>query len=148
MNVQIVELEPMRVACSHAIGTSPEALAFEKMLNWAKARQILSGARLFGFNNPSPEAGKPEYGYEVWMTIDDSVEASEDISIRNFEGGLYAVTDVTGVENITNRWRELVNWQKSSTYQRGQHQWLEEHIGNLDVPPEELHLKLCLPLTK
>lgn len=148
MEVKIVELQPMRVACSHALGASPEMLAFEKMFNWAKPLNILEGARSFGFNNPNPEPNKPEYGYEVWITVDESVAASEDITIRDFEGGLYAVSEVVGAENIGQVWQDLVNWQQNSDYQRGQHQWLEEHLGSVEVPPEELHLKLYIPLAK
>lgn len=148
MNVQIVALEAMRVARTHAIGSSPETLAYTKMVKWAKAGQILEGARLFGFDNPSPEANKSEYGYEVWMTVAESVKPAEDITLRDFEGGLYAVAEVIGVENIGQAWQGLVQWQKSSEYQKGQHQWLEENIDSLDAPPEKLHLKLYLPVAK
>ena len=148
MDVKIVELEAMRVASSHAMGASPEELAFAKMLKWAKAQNILEGTRLFGFNNPNPEPDKPEYGYEVWMTVDKAIKASEDITIRDFDGGLYAVTEVVGAENIMKTWQDFVNWQEHSDYQRGQHQWLEEHLGSVEVPLEELHLKLYLPLMK
>jgi DNA gyrase inhibitor GyrI len=94
LDVRIVKLEPMRVASAFGFGEQPEYEAWEKILTWAKSVGItdFEGYRFFGFNNPSPSPGNPNYGYEQWMTVDADVQPGEGIDIKEFAGGLYAVT--------------------------------------------------------
>ncbi|MBE5967212.1 MAG: AraC family transcriptional regulator [Lachnospiraceae bacterium] len=92
--------------------------------------------RYFGFNNPYSKK-KSEFGYEAWIMIenqeDDCVKdrIQGDISIKNFEGGLYATAFATYGEksNLDEVWRKLHYWlAENQQYQYGEHQWLEEHI--------------------
>ena len=149
MQVRIVRLEPTRVAAVLGFGASPEALAWDKMSAWLKATHLLEDGqphRFFGFNNPSPSAGSPNYGYEVWATVDETIQAEEEISVKDFPGGLYAVTRCKGVENIFPTWQQFVRWREESRYQGANYQWLEEHFGALGGPLEELVLDLYLPI--
>ena len=41
MDVRIVNLPPMRVACINGFGEGPEGVAFEKMKAWAQAHNLL-----------------------------------------------------------------------------------------------------------
>ncbi|MFN8379783.1 MAG: GyrI-like domain-containing protein [Anaerolineae bacterium] len=148
MDVRIVELEPLHVASALAYGAEPEMKALQTLFTWAKPRHLLEEPhRIFGFNNPSPTAGSPNYGYEVWLTVEPGVQAEAPITLRSFAGGKYAVTRVVGVEHIAATWMELVKWGENSPYQRAEHQWLEEHVrvGD-DVPPEEMVLDLYMPI--
>jgi DNA gyrase inhibitor GyrI len=151
MDVHIVRLAPMRVAAVLGFGASPESQAWDKMTAWLKTAPLPDkgpGRRFFGFNNPSPSAGSPNYGYELWVTVDGQVEAEGEISVKDFPGGLYAVTRCKGVETIFPTWQQLVRWREESPYRSANHQWLEEHFGALDVPPEELELDLYLPIAE
>ena len=68
IEVHIVQLAPMRVASAHGFGASPETLAWDKLTTWAKERGLWQDAaprRFFGFNNPDPSPGSPNYGYEI-----------------------------------------------------------------------------------
>ena len=136
LEVRIVTLPAMRVACVNGFGEGPEGQAFGKMLAWAKAHDLLNIAyRTFGYNNPDPSAGSPNYGYDVWLTVDKSVQADGEVRIIDFPGGLYAVTRVdvkNPWEDIPGTWQKLVKWMEASKYHHGRHQWLEEHIGLLD----------------
>jgi len=70
--VRIVNLEPMRVASFHGFGPSPEHLAIQKLADWAAPRGYLVDRkqhRIFGFNNPNPSHGSPNYGYELWLVV-------------------------------------------------------------------------------
>ena len=130
-------------------GASPEGLAWDKMSAWLKATHLLEDGqshRFFGFNNPNPSAGSPNYGYEVWATVDETVQAEGEISVKDFPGGLYAVTRCKGVENIFPTWQQFVRWREESRYQGANYQWLEEHFGALGGPLEELVLDLYLPI--
>ena len=132
--MQIVKLPPLRVASAWAFGPQPEGAAWEIMQTWAQARGLLhDGARVFGFNNPSPAPGSPNYGYEYWLEVGPEVEpaASDPVRIVHCAGGLYAVleADVTGDfnETIPAAWRELDRLVAESAYHAGTHQWLEQH---------------------
>ena len=132
--IKIVTLAPMRVASAWAFGPQPEGEAWALLQTWAQARGPLDAtALIFGFNNPSPAPGSPNYGYEYWLAVEPGVEPAPDDAVRivNFTGGLYAVieADVTGDFNVTipAAWRELDRQVAESAYHAGTHQWLEQH---------------------
>ncbi len=149
LDVRIVTLEPLHVASALGFGTEPEMKAHATLLHWVRAQGLLdapAAPRFFGFNNPSPSAGSPEYGYELWVTVAPGVKAEPPVEIKDFPGGRYAVTRCKGVENIVETWKRLGAWAEKSPYPRGRHQWLEEHVSFIDVPPEEFVLDLYIPI--
>lgn len=154
LNVKIVNLPPMRVACVNGFGEGPEGMAFDKMKAWAEAHSLLEKPhRLFGYNNPDPSPGSPNYGYDVWITVDETVQADGDARIIEFPGGLYAVTCIEVKDpgsDIPGTWQKLVKWMESSKYRHGRHQWLEEHIGPLGEMGGEqpFTLDLFLPIAE
>lgn len=157
LDVRIVKLEPLRVASAHAYSGSPEQDAMEKLMAWAKPKGLLDDPekhRVFGFNNPDPSPGSPNYGYEFWITVDSTVdpgvEPEGEIKIKEFPGGLYAVTrcEVKATwEDIPGTWKRLVAWRENSKYLGANHQWLEEHLGPLESS-EEFVLDLYLPIAE
>ena len=132
LNVRIVKLEPQRVAMSYGFGSGPEDIAWEKMTAFIKARGLDKddqAHRFFGFNNPNPSPGSPNYGYEQWITVDPTIAAEGDIKIKTFGGGLYVVTRCK-LSSITDAWMQLAAWREKSQYRSGSHQWLEEAISD------------------
>jgi AraC family transcriptional regulator len=133
------ELEPVRVAYYRYYGRNPEAGAFTVIRDWLKKSGLNMGQdrlRIFGFDNPSPSGpNQKEYGYEVWVTINDDYAVNDSlVKTKTFPGGLYAVC---GVKNFTaggdgaaifQTWRRFSRWLKDSKYTHGNHQWLEEHL--------------------
>ena len=154
LEVRIVKLPPMRVACVNGFGAEPESLAFDKMKAWAEANQLLNKPhRLFGYNNPNPSPGSPNYGYDVWITVDETVKVEGEARPIEFPGGLYTVTrlEVKSPGNeIPEAWQKLVKWMENSKYRHGRHQWLEEHIGPLNESVNSLPftLDLYLPIAE
>jgi AraC family transcriptional regulator len=149
LKVRIVRLEPLRVACAHGFGESPEDEATQKMQAFAESKGLdLGTARWFGFNNPSPSPGSPNYGYDVWITVGPDVEGEGDVKIIEFAGGLYAVTRFKGLSNIGEVWQQLVLWREDSPYKKGHHQWLENLLTPPDVPLEEYVFDLYLPIAE
>jgi DNA gyrase inhibitor GyrI len=154
LDVRIVELAPMRVASFWGFGESPEQEAFDKLLSWARPRGLLEDLelhRLFGFNNPDPSAGSPNYGYEVWIVVDNEMPPDDEAEIKHFEGGLYAVTrcevpkgqfDVIGAT-----WKKLVTWREDSKYKWSSHQWMEESLPE-ERPDLEFVLDLYMPIAE
>ena len=151
LEIRIVMLEPMRVAAAHGFGASPEGIAFGKIQAFAVDKGLLEGGKLpptFGFNNPDPSPGSPNYGYEVWLPVSESVQASGDIEIKDVSGGLYAVTHLEGIEDIGERWQQLAQWCESSKYKIGNHQWLEHLLSPADAPFDEYIFDLYLPIAE
>jgi DNA gyrase inhibitor GyrI len=151
LEVRIVKLEPMRVASVYGFGESPERQAWEKLVAWAGPKGLLDDAekhRIFGFNNPNPSPGSPNYGYEFWIVVGPDVEPEGDVRIVDFAGGLYAVTRCEELSKIGQLWQRLAAWQENSEYRSGSHQWLEENVGPVDVSHDEdaLVLDLYLPI--
>jgi DNA gyrase inhibitor GyrI len=150
LEVRIVTLPPMRVACFNGFGPSPEGQAIEKMKAWASSQHLSEKpCRMFGYNNPDPTPGSPNYGYDVWVTVDELVKMENEVHTIMFPGGLYAVTRCAVKnpgEDIPLTWQKLVRWMQGSQYHHGLHQWLEEHIGPLaemgDDQPFTLDLHL------
>lgn len=150
LDVSIVHLDPMRVASVLGFGPSPEAAALEKLAAWAGPRGLLAEPgrpRIFGFNNPSPSPASPNYGYEIWIEVGPDVQPDDAVQVKEFGGGLYAVTRCQGVATITDTWQQLVAWLAASPYRQAHHQWLEEHIS-VDAAPEELILDLYAPIAQ
>jgi DNA gyrase inhibitor GyrI len=152
LDVRVVRLEPMRVASAYGFGDSPEGMAHEKMQAFLKAKNLLEGygtkRRHFGFNNPNPSPGSPNYGYEIWVEIGPDVQPEGDIRIVNFPGGLYAVTRFENLENIGRVWSELAQWRAASQYREAHHQWLENLLNPLEADFSKYLFDLYLPITE
>ena len=152
--VRIVRLEPMRLASVWGFGPSPETEAWAKLEAWAKPKGLygdLENHPIFGFNNPNPTAGSPNYGYELWIKVDPETKPEGDVRILDFAGGLYAVKRCEvpkgQYEVIGETWKELVTWREDSKYKHATHQWLEKSVPN-DLPNIEFILDLYLPITE
>ena len=150
IKVTIERLDPMRIASFRVIGESPEPEAWEKLKSWAEPKGLLDDIEkypIFGFNNPSPEPGSKVYGYEFWIRIGSDIETESDIEVKEFGGGLYAVTTCKGLSTIGETWMKLWEWVNSS---ESDYVWRKTHelekLQNLMAPEEDLEFKLYLPI--
>ena len=152
LDVRIVKLEPMRMASAYGFGASPEGMAHKKMNTFLKVKNMLEGYgtkhRHFGFNNPNPSSGSPNYGYEIWVEVSSDLEPEGDIRIVDFCGGLYAVTRFQNLENIGRVWKELVRWREGSKYKPAHHQWLENLHNPMETDTAKLIFDLYLPISE
>ena len=152
LQVDIVDLPPMRVASVRAISETPERDAWEKMRAWAESKGLLSDPNanpVFGFNNPPPAEGSTEYGYEFWIRVDPETEVAGELEAKDFPGGLYAVTRCRlrgGPEgDVLQVWRRLLDWVQASDHEWRRTHELEKPVDPL-APEEELVLDLYLPI--
>ena len=153
LDVRIVKLQPMRVGSVRAISEHPERDTWQKMRVWAKPKGLLDDLEkhpVFGFNNPNPSSGRKEYGYECWIRIGPDIESEGEIEVKDFAGGLYAVTtckllgDPKG--NVGEIRMKLWEWaQASSKYKWRRTHELEKH-HDPQVSEENLALDLYLPI--
>ncbi len=153
INVHIVTLPPMRVACVNGFGPSPELAAQEKMRTWAASRKLLETPfRLFGYNNPAPSAGSPNYGYDVWISVDQALEPDDQVRIIDFPGGMYAVTRVEAAPNgdgIFEAWQALARWVEQSQYtaEYDRRECLEESVYPFQSIEKGFTLDLFEPIS-
>jgi DNA gyrase inhibitor GyrI len=153
--ISIREVEPMRVASMRVISESPEGDVWTKLKSWAKPKGLLDDLEkhpIFGFDNPLPSKESKTNGYELWIKMGPEIESDDQVEIKEFPGGLYAVymCEVKGdpYKTIPAGWKVLQNWLKSSDdYTCGHHQWLEKSV-NIDVTLDDLKLELHLPIRK
>jgi AraC family transcriptional regulator len=156
LDVQIKTLPPMRVATFAAYSPNPEIDARQELVAWAKSHgywQEPPAVRIFGFDNPMPSEGSPNYGYEYWLTVGSEIQANDQIKIKDFSGGLYAVLrcDVTRAnpyDVIPATWQKLVKWLETSHYKHGIQQWLEEELTRNEENGQNFILDLYLPIAE
>lgn len=150
LNVRIVRLPAMRVISAYGFGTSPENEAAAKMEAFLQEKGLLAdyGSKIqhYGFNNPSPSCGSPNYGYEIWATVPESVEPSGDLQVVQFEGGLYAMTRFQNLERIGEVWSQLVQWREASVYREACNQCLEHLLNPLERDVSKYDFELLLPV--
>jgi DNA gyrase inhibitor GyrI len=127
--VRIVDLPPLRVASALGFGPNPEALSVQALRPWLEAYGVhrTPARRFFGFNNPGPSVGSPNYGYEQWVTAEPDEQGVGSAVIKTFGGGRYGVARCR-LEQIQEAWAELAAWLEDSRYTMGTHQWLEESL--------------------
>lgn len=147
--VRVIKLRPMRVAYYTAVSESPEDDAWNVMRKWVKENTLdeLFTTRYFGFNNPDPSPGNSIYGYEVWVTVTPEIQDDDNIGIKEFRGGLYAVVSCN-MQDIVKKWTLLYSYiEKSHSYKIAKHQWLEEHlILNDSSWPSHMQVDLYCPI--
>jgi DNA gyrase inhibitor GyrI len=152
-DIRIVRLEPFKVASTYGFGPQPEDIAWEKMFKWLKSVDLwqkMGEQQLYGFNNPNPSPGSPNYGYEQWVVINKEYEPSKDVEFKSFTGGLYAVTRCYGIPEIGDKWQQLFRWRQNSSYQSASHQWLEK-LTNPSQDPLDMHkmvMDLYIPISE
>jgi DNA gyrase inhibitor GyrI len=150
--VRIVEIEPMRVGSVRVMGESPEQEAWETLRAWAAPKGLLDDLQqhpVFGFNNPGPSKDRKEYGYEFWIRVGPNAKTEGKIEVKDFPGGLYAVTTCRlqgdPVGTVMEVWRTLWDW-----VQRSPHPWRKTHEiekpHDPRAPLEAMVLDLYLPI--
>ena len=151
MEVRIVRLEPMRVACANAFGATPEVDAWAVLLAWAEEKGLLNHGRsyrLFGYDNPlGGENGL--HGYDTWITVGPDIQCwpEERVRVKEFASGLYAVTRCCLGDSV-DAWMRLHEWMTNSPYQMASHQWLEEHLTRPQAPWQDILLDLYHPVAE
>jgi effector-binding domain-containing protein len=152
-DVRITELDELRVVSALGFGEQPEDDAWRMILDFAAVHGLdpfCGEHRFFGFNNPDPSPGSPEYGYEQWMTVGPEVEAEAPYEIKTVPPGRYAVMGVEGLHRIGEQWAALLGWFEQHGYQLPleRERCLEELLTPIDLPPEEWRFDLYVGLSE
>jgi len=102
--LKITRLEPGRVASFHVRSSlAPEDEVFDRFRHWARANGLPARLRflpVLGFNHPWGREGELR-GYEIWCFLDGLGEVDlTGIEVKEFPGGLFAVTTIPGLDVI------------------------------------------------
>jgi DNA gyrase inhibitor GyrI len=158
--IKIVELPATRVVSFHVPNsTTPEAEAYGMLEAWGKSRGILDQPALhqvFGFNHPYGPMGEPR-GYELWVTIPDGYDPGDNVEVKHFAGGKYAMATLLGVNNIGPVVQMLHDWVAASDqYESGYPPEfnvdvdpmpdLEQVVSPLEISPEQYRLDYYVPI--
>lgn len=150
LEVRIQNLPPMRVISAYGFGPQPEGIAAQKMVAFLNQKGLLAdyGQKIphYGFNNPSPSSGSPNYGYEIWVVVPTEIKPECDLQEVLFPGGLYAVTRFENLAKIGRVWEALARWRENSPYLHADHQWLEHLLNPLERDPSKYVFELFLPI--
>ncbi len=149
--VRLVTLPPMWVASSYGFGAEPEGIAWQKMYQFMRQHHFwdaMEKQRFFGFNNPDPTPGSPNYGYEQWLVVPEGTQADGNVEIKHFAGGLYAVARSNGIPNIFATWQKLAAWREDSPHHSASHQWLEAWVNpaKADMAVDLMQMDCYLPI--
>lgn len=147
--VSIIELEALRVVAAYGFGEQPELEAWDSIQRFAADHGLepWSGRhRFFGFNNPNPSAGSPNYGYEQWMTIGPGVDVEAPLEAKEIHAGRYAALRFQGLNLIGASWEALARWCEDAGYAipGDPELCLEELHTPTDRPPDEWEFTLLL----
>lgn len=153
LDVRIIKLDPMAVASVRVVSESPEVDAWSKLRAWAEPKGLLRDDEnhpIFGFNNPNPQPESREYGYEFWIKVASDVKSEGEIEVKDYPGGLYAVTTCKLTEdpsgrNILETWKALLEWVKASKYKWRQVHELEK-VHDPMASESDIILDLYLPI--
>ena len=142
LDVRFVDLEPMRVVSALGFGGQPENEAWKLILDYVEGRGLDPRAgrhRFFGFNNPNPSAGSPNYGYEQWITVGPGVGADPPLETKEFRGGRYAVTRCESLDRMEATWQAFAVWLEDAGLSPapGREPCLEELLSPVDEPQDE-----------
>lgn len=152
MDMHLERLDPMIVAAVVARGSTPEPEAWEQITAYAEPRGYLEDPAAhpwFGFNNPPPEPGRDEYGYEMWIRVEEGADPAPGVDIKHVPGGTYAVTRCRLVDDPRGRidevWLQLVEEvQRRGLVRRHAHEL--ERVVDASVKIDDLELDLMLPV--
>ena len=153
LDIQVLKnVSDTEVVYFNYYGKDPEDGAFELFKQWINKEKIdlvKEGLRVFGYNNPNPTDDSGIYGYEVCVTLNETVKKKiGKLPTKILDGGMYALVTVKQEPNkhigqsIFETWQRFGTWLQTSKFQLSPRQWLEEHhgfdeqlnhIGNVDL---------------
>jgi len=148
METTEVMVASQRAARFHALSASPELEAWARMQEWAESNGLWQAGKLFapdaefvvyGFNNPNPSVGSPNYGYEFLVCGKDIPDAPD---MTTLGGGRYLAASFEGADpsGLPDAWQALAAVAETAGYRAGAHQWLERHH------PPEIRIEMYLPI--
>lgn len=149
--IHVEKLDAMRVVVFRGYSTKPEMEAHRLAMAFAKEKELVDNdncVKTFGFNKPAPWVTKEdEYGYELWVVVDDELDVPPYLPVKDFPGAKCAVTQIERLADIGAAWEYLYQWVgDNKDYEHAHLDGLEEVLSPLGTPEEQYAFKLYLPV--
>lgn len=152
MEVEIVTIEPMRVAFLRHVGPYTEVgPTFGKFSASAAERGLFKpGVKVLGIGWDDPEVTPPEkIRYDCCVTVDDSFEPEGELGAQVIPGGEHAKVVLRGsYEHLPEVYQWLCgSWLPTSGREPGNAPPFEIYVNSVaEVAPEDLVTEIYLPL--
>lgn len=160
-DVRIIYLPPCVVASYQYEGDDPEMHANQVIDAFVRDNDLVHkkpDLRHFGFNCPNPKDESGYHGYEIWVTVPETMEIPAPLVRKEFAGGIYAARMIPF--GAFEEWDRLHHWvEENDTYEyKGNWDsnimfgWMEEHLNYVNhvylenTEPEGFQLDLLYPL--
>ncbi len=152
MKVDIIEMEPMQLACVRHVGPYHECgKAWEKLCLWAGPKGLLRpGIQFLGLCFDDPEITPPEkIRYDACITVDPDCPVDGEVYLQQTEGGSYArVTHFGPYEKLSQTYNQLCGqWVPAKGYVIASRPSIEMYMNSPeDTEPEDLITDIFIPL--
>lgn len=147
--VTFERLMPMRVVSFQAISNTPENDAMHKLREWAEPRGLFADPEahpIYGFNNPNPQPGKSEYGYEFWIKVDADFkeEGVKVVDVPEYFCMVSRCYVKDAYKDIPDTWKKMLKLIKEKDYKFSTHCGIEKIVSSSDS--EQWILDIYIPL--
>ena len=150
--IKVVEIPQTKVVSFYALSMHPEEEAYKQAEEYGKPRGLYDNPlyyQVYGFDNPVRRHKDDTHGREVWIAVPDDYDTGEGVTVKSFEGGLYAMVSIKGFIEMDAAWGYLIKWVKNSEeYESGKHQHLERHVDPSNGDDNTMQLELLIPIAR
>jgi AraC family transcriptional regulator len=151
--IEVRKLPLRRVAAVRHLGSYQSiGAAFEKVVAWAKAHELLPrpGVQVIGIFYDDPDKQPIErLRSDACLTVPDTARGEGDVQMLTIEGGAYAVATHRGpYTELPLVYRRLYGeWMESSGHRARPSPSFEIYLNDpSDTGPEDLLTEVCVPI--
>ena len=158
-DIRVEYQEPLPAVYAHVLSETPEEDVFEIIWAWASKNGLPNKdreTRMFGRNTYPTDQSEP-HGYQLFMTVKEPIDETDEVKNGEILGGYYAVLRSTTVFQMGESCPALWKWIEESEYThtgwiKGEFGWASGCEENLSLyeslPPEKWKFILMVPVKK
>ena len=125
--------------------------AWDTLFRFAKKNNLLNNrTELYGISHDNPEISKNQnYEYNACIRIEENINPTDKIGIREIKGGKYAVFAFKGEYSNFNVIYQLIfkEWLFKSNYELRNAELFDKYLNTLrDTEPDDLITEIYLPI--
>lgn len=150
-SIEITQMPKMNLAYITQIGENGLENAFQKIVNWAAAKQLLTRndvtiCRVFHDSFKVTDAGKVRMS--IGVISPEALSADGEIGLSALEGGkTITARFVIEPKDFENAWNSLFIWMSENGYKKSDQYPFEMYHNNYNEHPEKKCIvDLCIPI--
>lgn len=152
MNVEVKEVEPMRVAFMRHVGPYDQVgNTWQKFMGFAASHGLFGPtAKMLALVHDDPDVTPPDkLRYDVCMVVGDKFQPKGDVGVQKVSGGTYAVATHQGpYDRLGETYAALMGqWLPAHDHVLAEAPCFEVYLNNpQQTPPEDLRTEVYVPL--